>query len=380
MIAQPTPNIAFGKNRPNARVRKAFSLVELLTVIFIIGLLISILIPSISAARTSAKRATTAKTIDAIKVGLEMFKNDNERGFRRTNGYPPSFAHPKIPGYAFDPYLGEFPFAEDSESDPPTVAGAHWLPAMLLGVDVLGYVQRSSVPKANDLQKKPWVWYDNEELLSMGINEPLPRASFYIDPKTEMRPTRDLPGRVPEGVEELAPGYDQIENLPVIIDSFGQPILYYAANAHGRTTNLLEDERVRNNDYDGGVQQIGTPFYFHQDNILFTGRSVEEEDGFGWDFSGRGRPHPLGESGADLSASGIVDRYNDHTFAIPLRQTFARYIMDRKIWTSIQRPDAAKDSTPLRPVNADSYLLISAGPDGLFGTNDDVSNLPSFPD
>ena len=71
----------------------AFTLIELLTVIFIISLLIGVLLPSIGAARNAAKKATTAKTIQAIGVGLEMFKNDNEKDFRLTNGYPPSFAH-----------------------------------------------------------------------------------------------------------------------------------------------------------------------------------------------------------------------------------------------------------------------------------------------
>jgi len=33
---------------------------------------------------------------------------------------------------------------------------------------------------------------------------------------------------------------------------------------------------------------------------------------------------------------------------------------------------------PLRPVNPDTYLLISPGADGLYGTPDDLSNMPAF--
>ena len=58
------------------------------------------------------------------------------------------------------------------------------------------------------------------------------------------------------------------------------------------------------------------------------------------------------------------------------RETFARYIIDRNMWTSLS-PDS-NVSQPMRPVNADSFLLISAGPDGLYGTNDDVSNMAAF--
>ncbi len=34
------------------------------------------------------------------------------------------------------------------------------------------------------------------------------------------------------------------------------------------------------------------------------------------------------------------------------------------------------DKAQLRPVNADSFLLISAGVDGRYGTNDDITNFP----
>ncbi|MCH7591488.1 MAG: prepilin-type N-terminal cleavage/methylation domain-containing protein, partial [Planctomycetes bacterium] len=87
-----------GRRIENARLRPAFTLIELLTVVFIISLLIGLLIPSVNAARNAAKKAVTAKTLDSIKVGLEMFKNDNESAFKKTNGYPPSFAHPRIKG------------------------------------------------------------------------------------------------------------------------------------------------------------------------------------------------------------------------------------------------------------------------------------------
>ena len=138
---------AVGGAPRHRRCALAFSLVELLTVIFIISLLIGILIPSLGAARNAAKKSKTNSDIRAIGTAIELFKNDNEREFPHTNGYPPSFAHPPIKGYSFDAHLGQFPFLEDvSDSNPPVVYGAHWLPAMLMGVDNLGYVKRSSVP------------------------------------------------------------------------------------------------------------------------------------------------------------------------------------------------------------------------------------------
>ena len=80
------------------------------------------------------------------------------------------------------------------------------------------------------------------------------------------------------------------------------------------------------------------------------------------------KEHAIALSGADLDAEALIDPIN--------RETFARYIVDRKIYSSIREASGA--GFPLRPVNADTFLLISAGPDGRYGTSDDVSNLPPW--
>ncbi len=95
-----------------------FTLVELMTVIFIIGLLVGILIPSLTAVRNAAKKTSSKATLGALSTGLEAFKNDHSKDFRQTNGYPPSFAHPPIGTFNFDPYDGEFPFAVASPNQP----------------------------------------------------------------------------------------------------------------------------------------------------------------------------------------------------------------------------------------------------------------------
>jgi hypothetical protein len=352
---------------PHSR-RGGFSLVELLTVIFIITLLIGILVPSLSAARNAAKKMTTKKALDSIKVGLEMFKNDNGPDFPQTNGYPPSFAHPPIAGYAFHPELGEFPFLEKN----PVVTGAQWLPAMLMGVDQLGYIKRSNVPNKDNLQKLPWKWYTPDPL---NEGKPLqPRGGPYADTNSlVVKKMKDLPGR-PNTT--LFTSWNDIQDLPVVVDAFDQPILYYAANAHGRESNMVEDARKVDNNYTGGDQQNGPPMYFHQDNIPFTGKGDSDPER-GWDFGNSGAKHVIALSGAKDTAKDMVDKTTSQDPAH--RDTFARYIVDRKIYSAYAaHPDDAKATMPLRAVNPDSYLLISAGVDGRYGTNDDVSNLPPW--
>ncbi len=350
-----------------ARCRSAFSLVELLTVIFIISLLIAVLIPSLNAARNASKKTKTAADIRALGTALNLFKNDNERKFPQTNGYPPSFAHPRIGSYAFQPHLGQFPFLRDSS--PPIVYGAQWLPAMLMGIDQQGYVKSSSVPPG--LKNEPFEWYTQTAVNS---SDPLPRAPHYIEPGgVKTVETSKLRGRPPTSSAATAMLDDlDAKKLPVFVDAFDQPILYYAANKHGRTTNMAAVARNEENIYPGTAssQEQGPAYYFHQDNVVFTGSSISESDR-GWDFGGGA--HAMAEPGESRNANDIL------TGDEPVDETFARFILDRTIARAILSADDQGDDVPptdpLRPVNSDSYMLISPGVDGRYGTSDDVTNF-----
>ncbi len=344
------------------KVKSAFSLIELLTVVFIIALLIAILIPSLNSARNLAKKTSTTSTLRSLETSLDLFRNDNERNFPQTNGYPPSFAHPKIPGVTFIPRKGEFPFIEGN----PVVMGAQWLPAMLMGVDGRGHINRRTIPKKNNLPTQPWRWYVDDPL---GTDELLQRKSLYADPENlKVVRTMDLVGKPNL---DLFPDWETMKQLPVIVDAFDQPILYYAADRSGSERNMVADERKLNNLYTGGPQEKGSPIYFHDDNHGFTG----DEEVIGWDFDG---PHAIAKAGDKLDAVTISDPTN-----LDARNTFARFIIDRVLLRDLEEKtnnstssQQIKPTTPLKPVNKKTFLLISAGVDGIWGTRDDVTNFP----
>lgn len=359
IFARNSP-ISNGRQRPNA-----FTLVELLTVIFIIALLIGILVPSLGHARNYAKGVATSKGLDSIKVGLEMFKNENGSDFPQTNGYPPSFVHPPLTafGSAFtmdESFRGKFPF----KTEEPVIYGAQWLPAMLMGKDAQGYIKRSVVPKTI----QPADWYTPDIV----PGKPIERSALYVT--TENAPTRKtnaLAGRPPENQSQLFPDWTSMETMPVFVDGWDQPILYYASNTAGRATNMVETVHQQDNAYEGGEQEKGPPFYFHQDNIGFTG----DEQNTGWILGTSQGRHGIQKDGAKLTGNDLIKpEYKD---------TFAHYIVDRKIYSNLlvvaeQNAGTVPPNTPLRPVNADTYLLISPGVDGIYGTKDDISNLPPF--
>jgi len=131
-------------------------------------------------------------------------------------------------------------------------------------------------------------------------------------------------------------------------DGFGYPLLYYRANVGAsRMTTTTSREGV----------------YNLADNVMYTGDGMSEDGLLGVDL-GAGYGHQLShfdENGNEVK----VDPSPQVTqlFSDQYQGTFARFIWNRKVTTRNE------------PVNKHSYLLISAGPDALWGTDDDITNF-----
>ena len=291
--------------------RTGLTLVELLTVVGIIALLVGLLIPAMSTVRRAARETKQKAHFGAIELALAAFKNDY-------GDYPPSNWTPA-------PMTGDY-------------CGAQKLAEALLGRDLLGFHPKSSW-SATDL-----TWYPDPAVMTPAAYEAnlRERREHYLEPTSA--------GAFRLGNMSLVkPGWFS-DTRPLAPDTFvlcdvfgartvvlpnrrpvkaGAPILYYKANP---------SEKV--------IQRI----YNIDDNDAIVALKEQAD----------GRGHLLGSG----------------PFLPPFRNRLEFFYGNPDPTTGIigyiQDPKVTARPWPYR---SDSFILISAGTDGIYGTSDDIRNF-----
>ena len=100
------------KNNNKPTMKKAFSLIELLVVILILGLLAGFVVPNIMGKLNDSQRNIACTQMASNKQALKMFKMDNGAYPETEEGFEALVSNPdadKYPNYANSPYLEEIP-------------------------------------------------------------------------------------------------------------------------------------------------------------------------------------------------------------------------------------------------------------------------------
>lgn len=314
--------------------RAGFTIIELLTVMSIIIILISIMVPSLNRVKRYALQVKQKKNFTAIDAGLTMYNAEFD-------GYP-----------------------ESSQMDRPTggvpYCGAMRLAEAMVGQDVLGFhpqshfYQKGTTDGAAPISGTPLDsggndLYPARRLVNLLADPTVPDAAqkLVIEASERERKglylTRENANVYVMG--ELFADYTTFGtdaySLPVLCDVYanvpnrrtgrnvGTPILYYKANARSKSFETAPATPALN-------------IYNHLDNIDLLSLQVP------WMT---GKYHPMSPTGGITPDGVATDPFVFYT----------------AIWNK-------KISVP-KPFNSDSYILISAGFDGLFGTKDDVFNF-----
>lgn len=302
------------------RKKYGFTMIELLTVIGIIALLVGLLIPALNMVNTMAKEAKQKAQITAIELALTAFRNDY-------GDYP------------------ESSWNTDSAvtREPGKYCGAQKLAEALLGWDLMGFHPKSAWMSDGGNKAGPIPLVYEQPPSKQNLDErrgpylELGSANAY---RVGINPATGMKDGLFNDPAPLAP------NPYVICDAFGvkritltlpnnqterflagTPILYYRANTLSKTLDRTL-----------GTQNL---IYNVYDNMPFINTQQFPQ------------LKPLNKGVNSHRLGHIAGTY----------ENFYRYIADPKITTT---------PWPYRP---DSYILISAGADGEYGTADDITNF-----
>ena len=352
-----------GRLRPTSP-RVGFTLVELLVVIVVIAILIGLLVPAMGVVRKTAKNAATKAVHQTLSTGIELFRSDDRFG----GTYPPSASDwdsDEIGNrYVMSPYTNQ----------EITITGAGLLVWALAGADLLGTPGFSVFRTDGSSPSTTW-GEDTGSIAGTGVTdspayalnvnrEPIHgRAAPYVDTsKVAVSQNQAAPGLADFAIPEEQKARQELglaqvtRQYPMFLDAFGNPVLYWRADRAGR--------QIDDNNYISTGLARGT--YHWADNApLITNATVSggytttvEEPLV---LSSAAGPAPSFGHKLDWEVRDVAPPSGDVPALTP--GTFANYIRDMGV------------RSKWMPQRADSFLLVSPGYDGLFGTADDITNF-----
>lgn len=285
-------------NLNQAREKRAFTIVELLTVMSIIVVLIGLLVPALNKARRYASLVRQKAQLHSMDAAIELFHNEY-------GSYPPSDGLDKKINGASESYCGAMKLCE-----------------ALVGQDMLGFHSNSvfradgmdasgtvdlypDSPTPQNLKARMGPYLSAESANAFTIKQ------IYGTSASSFRPTSYVLCDVYD--RQMASG-----------EKTGMPILYYKAN----TANNLHDP----NNFLPSLEDSKGNIYNWMDN-------------------------------QELVAAGKPWETSATAHALARWEQFYRVTQNHMI------------STARQPYRSDTYILLSAGYDGEYGTIDDVFNF-----
>ena len=318
--------------------KRGFTIVELLTVMAVIAVLIGLLIPALSLVKDNAKKIQQKAQFHSIDVGVELYKSE-------FGSYPQSYDN----NDGIDP---------DNTDDTGEYCGANKLAEAMVGLDLLGFH-----PNAD---------FRSDGLNSVVDNTGATLVDIDIYDTTGATATWQT---AQENIDARKGPFVDLENA----NAFRMDEVYatlpapFTANfappggVGGPYYPLVMCDVYAKKRSGTGGKKTGTPILYFRAHSNF---SVQEQD-----VNNNSSTSSNPETDDDIYR--LDDNYqlldlglpDDATTEFTLMQPGTPYVDFDKMIVNDQVQSIR------RPYRADTYILISAGKDGDFGTADDIFNF-----
>jgi len=294
--------------------KKGFTIIELLTVMSIIVILIGLLVPALNQVRRYALTVQQNAQFHAIKSALELYRNQYDQ-------YPESGA------------------LDSTGVDYP---GAMKLCEALMGQDLMGFHPESRFRA--DSASAP-----------LGTPERL-----YRIPQTPRQPFLD-------NLKQRQGAYLEAEKVRAyrLQDIYSDTAISGSNLQNVSNMFVVTDvyKRAENRGV-GGDNKIGMPVLYYKADVAGT-----EHD-----------PNQAPSGAPDINGNnGFIYNYYDNQQILALNQPWdpaKGNSLDFDTFYSITENQQIRNASGVsRPYRSDSYILMSAGWDGEYGTRDDVTNF-----
>ncbi|MCE5340378.1 MAG: type II secretion system GspH family protein [Planctomycetaceae bacterium] len=342
--------------------KSGFTIVELLTVMAIIAILMGLLLPAMQAVRKLAKDVSQKAQFKTIEAALEAYAGEN-------GTYPESSVSPTIVTKA--------------------TVGAHKLAEALVGRDMQGFDPKSSWDADTDR-----LGTANTEIYA---NREAPQSSEQVEVDASLKRRQEVYLKI-QDVEAYQ--VNQLFNncgvvYPGSLDSIGTvSSTYYSAPV------LTDTYRAKKVTLPNGTNLLaGTPILYYKadtrpDSAIIAANGQETAFPDTQKATNRGTDDLALTPSIDAIADYIYD-VNDNDDLVKLYQMMkptaanVHYFDSQHeeqvivrgtsqtvngLWLFYDTITNEKMAQPT-PYNRNSYILISAGYDGIYGTKDDIYNF-----
>jgi prepilin-type N-terminal cleavage/methylation domain-containing protein len=351
------------ENRPTQR--RAFTLIELLVVIGIIALLVGILIPTVRHVQTSARATSTRSFIAALQGAIDQYQQEH-------HAYPGPFSNLQVENGnpdSNDKKIAPPPFTPQSLVFDPNATSAFANTPLTqdkitssenLVLGLLGGL------KVDTSSGQPKLIYDPNLVgsgpRSLNLGAAPKQSPAYIE-ASNLSWQSDMTGkktglffdRVATANDSIIPEFVDLfpEPLPIIYlrARVGQPLIPPTAPGYGDDNNgiITYDKSDPNN-------RVGQ--YDLHDLLPYTSSGIGE---------GKSLPKYVGNPGNNKSPNHGLRTV---TPTASTEKSNSNYVYPYDAFAYFRNPAVAN-----APRAKDGYILISAGPDRVYGTNDDICSF-----